>query len=263
MTFEPDVARALSFGSAAEAYERFRPGYPAELLSTLLDRATGELRRAIEVGAGTGKATRLLAGAGIDVTAVEPDRAMLDVLERECAGLPVSPLCTTFEEAGSANGPFDLLYAAAAWHWTEPEGRYDRVAALVRPGGLVGFFGGAMELADPALAAAEQAIVARLGQGRPPGPITVGDGVDWPGDELAADPRFTDVRQQLIPRRFEVGREQFLGYLDTVSAYRVLSDGDRRTAFTELAELLPEQVAVTADIVVHTARLSTVTTRTA
>lgn len=256
MTFEPDLSRARSFGSAAETYERYRPGYPAALLPALLDRAVGGVRRALEVGAGTGKATRLVAGAGVAVTAVEPDRAMLDVLERECAGLPVSPMCATFEDVPRAAGPFDLLYAAAAWHWTDPVGRYDRVAALVRPGGLVAFFGGAMELADSALAAAEQAIVTRLGQGRPPAPTTVADGLDWPGDELAADQRFADVRQQRIPRRLDVDRERFLGYLDTVSAYRVLSESDRRSALAELAELLPERVAVTADVIVHTALLA-------
>ena len=55
------VARALSFGAVAEAYERFRPGYPVELLELVMAYAGGPIRTALEIGAGTGKATRLFA----------------------------------------------------------------------------------------------------------------------------------------------------------------------------------------------------------
>ncbi|MBO0871565.1 MAG: SAM-dependent methyltransferase, partial [Micromonosporaceae bacterium] len=57
--------RALSFGAVAEAYERFRPAYPVELVDTVLRYATRPVRTALEIGAGTGKATRLFAQRGI------------------------------------------------------------------------------------------------------------------------------------------------------------------------------------------------------
>jgi hypothetical protein len=69
--------RALSFGVTAEAYERFRPGYPAELFDMVMPYAGQPVRTALEIGAGTGKATRLFAQRGITVTATEPDVAML------------------------------------------------------------------------------------------------------------------------------------------------------------------------------------------
>lgn len=249
--------RALSFGSAAEQYEQFRPGYPEEVVGLVLDRASGPVRRAVEVGAGTGKATRVFAAAGIEVTAVEPDPAMLGVLERTCAGLPVHPVRSTFEELVPDGARYDLLFAAAAWHWTVPQGRLDRVAALVRPGGVAAFFGGAVSLADERLADVETSVLERLHPGGgAAGPLTAGDGYAWPGDELEADPRFSDVRQQTVPRSHEADLVDFLGYLDTVSAYRVLSDADRAAALAELAEALPARVALRADVVVHTARLT-------
>lgn len=70
-------ARALSFGAIAEAYERFRPGYPAELLDSVMTYAGRPVRTALEIGAGTGKATRLFAEHGVTVTATEPDAAVL------------------------------------------------------------------------------------------------------------------------------------------------------------------------------------------
>ena len=57
------MPRALSFGSVAAAYERFRPGYPDALVDQVLTYAGRPVRTALEIGAGTGKATRAFAGA--------------------------------------------------------------------------------------------------------------------------------------------------------------------------------------------------------
>ena len=53
--------RALSFGAVADAYERFRPEYPAELYDVVATYAGAPIRTALEIGAGTGKATRVFA----------------------------------------------------------------------------------------------------------------------------------------------------------------------------------------------------------
>jgi len=61
----PMTKRALSFGSVASAYERFRLGYPDELVDEVLDYAAGRVRTALEIGAGTGKVIRAFAARGI------------------------------------------------------------------------------------------------------------------------------------------------------------------------------------------------------
>src|SRR5204863_5092771 len=61
--------RALSFGVVAEAYERFRPAYPVELFDVVMAYTGRPVRTALEIGAGTGKATRLFAQRGVTVTA--------------------------------------------------------------------------------------------------------------------------------------------------------------------------------------------------
>src|SRR3954471_1447087 len=76
------VERALSFGSVAAAYERYRLGYPDELVDVVLEYAGRPVRTALEVGAGTGKATRVFTARGIEVTATEPDPEMLAELRR-------------------------------------------------------------------------------------------------------------------------------------------------------------------------------------
>jgi SAM-dependent methyltransferase len=259
------VERALTFGSVAGAYERFRPGYPDELVDLVLGYAGRPVRTALEIGAGTGKATRAFAARGIDVTATEPDEAMLEELRRH-----VPPTVTTvrsaFEDLPLA-ADNDLVYVAAALHWTRPEGRWDRVAGLLRPGGVFASFGGPVRIADPAVrAAAEQARSRFLetdevlppdgtpADGTPADGTSAKDGLQWPGSELARDPRFTDVRQEVVPRRLTMTAEDFVGHLTTVSAYLELPREIRTEAVAQIRAVLPDRVDVDADITAHLAR---------
>jgi trans-aconitate methyltransferase len=89
--------RALSFGVMAEAYERFRPGYPVELVDMVMAYAGQPVRTALEIGAGTGKATRLFAQRGVMVTATEPDGAMLAELVKHVPA-DVKTLQAAFED---------------------------------------------------------------------------------------------------------------------------------------------------------------------
>ncbi len=89
--------RALSFGSTASAYERFRPGYPDDLVDAVLAYAGRPVGSALEIGAGTGKATRLFAARGITMTATEPDPAMLRELRKHVPAT-VTTVQAPFEE---------------------------------------------------------------------------------------------------------------------------------------------------------------------
>src|SRR6476469_6118904 len=104
--------RALSFGVMAEAYERFRPGYPVELFDMVTAYAGQPVRTALEIGAGTGKATRLFAQRGVTVTATEPDGGMLAELRRHVPG-NVKTVQAAFEDL-QPDESYGLVYAAAA-----------------------------------------------------------------------------------------------------------------------------------------------------
>ena len=126
--------RALSFGVVAEAYERFRSAYPVELFDVVMAYAGRPVRTALEIGAGTGKATRLFAQRGVTVSAIEPDGAMLAELRKHVPA-NVKTVQAAFEDVRSGES-YGLVYAAAALHWTNPEGRWPRMAALLEPGGV-------------------------------------------------------------------------------------------------------------------------------
>jgi hypothetical protein len=153
---------------------------------------------------------------------------------------------------------YDLVFAAASLHWTSAVDRWSRVAALLAPGGVFANLGGPFELADPQLAAAVADARADLLPDdviRAPEPDASGSALRWPGNELTDSPLFTDIRQLEFPRRLELSSDEYIGHLGTVSAFLTLSESDRRTAFADIRAVLPERVAIAADLTVHLARL--------
>lgn len=249
------VERALSFGSVAEAYERFRTGYPVELLELVTAYAGEPVRTALEIGAGTGKATRLFAQGAVQVVATEPDAAMLAELRKR---LPanVTTVQAAFEEL-PLDSSYDLVYSAAALHWTDPEGRWDRMAALVRPGGVFASFGVPIQLADPTLKEAARAARAPyLEEDGVPSPDGTPEEMpmQWPGTELEQSEWFGDVRQAVVERRLMMSAHDYVGQLSTVSAYVMLPPADRDEVFRRTLEALPETVEIDAQVTAHLAR---------
>jgi SAM-dependent methyltransferase len=250
--------RGLVFGGAAEEYEEHRLGYPDAVVDLTLAYARPPVGTALEVGAGTGKATRLFAAWGLEVTACEPDAAMAAVLRRTTAGLPVDVVLSTFEAFEACGRTYDLLLSASAWHWTDPATRWDRTAALLRPGGTVALFGSGQagaRLLDPAL---QEAMVAvrrevipdetRATEGRAP------SGTWWPGSELETDPRFTDVEEHDLARVVHRSRAEQLAVLGTLSAYLTLPRAVREDLLARVGAVLPDEVAVDATVRLHLAR---------
>ena len=130
----------LGFDNVPEIYDRVRPAYPPELFDALFSYIAGDQDlRAVEIGPGTGKATRPLLEHGIAVTAVEPGELLAAFLKRtlgaEYAGLDV--VVAKFEEAELQAGAFDLVLAATSFHWLDKATRFQRCYDLLREGGTL------------------------------------------------------------------------------------------------------------------------------
>jgi SAM-dependent methyltransferase len=247
--------RALSFGVIAEAYERFRPGYPAELYDTVMTYAGRPVRTALEIGAGTGKATRLFAQRGVTVTATEPDGAMLAELLKHVPA-NVKTVQAAFEDLRPSES-YELVYAAAALHWTNPEDRWSRMAALLEPGGVFASFGGPSKLVDSAVEEAVRAARAPfLESDDIPSPdgTRSAHGMRWPGTELRRSEWFADVQEVVIGRRLTMSARDYVGHLSTISAYLELPASGREQVYSQIMQVLPDTVELAADITVHLAR---------
>ncbi len=128
---------AEGFGAGAAAYEQGRPSYADDLVSWLVDRlgiAPG--RTVVDLAAGTGKLTRLLAAAGADLLAIEPVDAMRDQLVAACPG--VDAISGTAEAIPLPDSSADALTVAQAFHWFDPAVALAEIARVLRPGGALG-----------------------------------------------------------------------------------------------------------------------------
>jgi SAM-dependent methyltransferase len=137
-----DREQRLSFGEVARLYDEARPSYPAALVEDVIDLAPlASPLRALEIGAGTGIATRLFAERGAAVHGIEPSWEMATIAAQHMAEYPdVLIECVDFEEWDPQGATFPLIYAAQAWHWIAPETGYAKARSLLQRGGLLAAF---------------------------------------------------------------------------------------------------------------------------
>ena len=117
----------------------------------------------LEVGCGTGQATRAFARLGVDIVAVEPGAALARLARRRLAAYPNAAVVeTAFEAWRMEPGVFRLVIAAQSWHWIAPDVRFAKAAEALCPGGVLAVFGHAPMPPPAPIAQAFEAVFARL-----------------------------------------------------------------------------------------------------
>lgn len=124
--------RAASFARVADAYERARPGYPADAVLWLAGETS---RDVVDLGAGTGKLTRSLTALGHHVVAVEPLGEMLDRLRAAVPG--VTAVVGTAESMPLPDASADVVTCAQAFHWFDHGPALAEIARVLRPAGRI------------------------------------------------------------------------------------------------------------------------------
>lgn len=128
------------FGQAAGAYSTFRPEYSPEIFEHILAAVPpGQRRVALDLGAGTGKATRALLEHFSEVIAVEPDALMVEKLRAYAPGAAVHAVKA--EEFEQAEASVDLVNIATALHWMDVQRVMELVTRCLRPGGILAVYG--------------------------------------------------------------------------------------------------------------------------
>lgn len=190
------MERRRGFDGVADVYDRVRPTYPPALFRELFDLLPAH-PTIIEVGPGTGQATRDLLAGGARVHAIELGPKLAARLR---TNLPSPDLQITVGDfASEPNEPagFDAVFAATAYHWIPTPAHVDRPATLLRPGGIAAIVDLVQVTsdADHGFFAACQPVYDRYGEGHDGPPAPTPDEVDPPmRAAFDADERFDDVR---------------------------------------------------------------------
>lgn len=223
--------RARSFGAAAEDYERGRPGWPERVAGAAELPASAEV---LDLAAGTGKLTRLLAGHFARVIAVEPDDALRALIPEG------ETLAGAAEEIPLPDASVDGVFCAEAFHWFDAQRAVAEIARVLRPrGSLVVCF--------------------NVPTGMTPWPAEARDVVRRyrrPGERLggrhlveAGTWREPFAGAPFEPFRFETAEHEHvhdtdgeIAHILSISSFALLPPAEREALREELRGLLPERM---------------------
>ncbi len=224
--------RAASFGRAAADYERGRPGWPERVADVAELPPEAEV---LDLAAGTGKLTRLLARRFARVIAVEPDEALRALIR------DAETRAGTAEEIPLADASVDGVFCAEAFHWFDAPRAVAEIARVLRPGGsvVVCFNDGAGET-EPRWPEEASAVIERH---RPPGEVGGRHLVEagaW-RDAFAADPAFAPLGFETAPHDHVQTTDDAIAQLLSISGFALLPDTQREEMRDELRNVLPEE----------------------
>jgi len=228
---------AGSGDSWSEDYERGRPGWPREVVDVAGIPTTATV---LDLGAGTGKLTRLLVPAFSRVIAVEPAEAMRRMLERYCP--EAESLAGTGHEIPLADASVDAVFAAQAFHWFDDEHAVAEIARVLRPrGALILMWNLPAGPWEPSAAAAEELLTRR---GPNPSevsydPLDLGRGARYASDGWSlAESSFEPLQAMRLPNPQTLDRDGLVAYYASMGWLADLPDDERLSLLGEVRSLL-------------------------
>ena len=128
---------AVGFDRAGDVYERARPSYPDDAITCLVARLDVRPQTTlVDLGAGTGKLTRLLAASGADIVAVEPLAGMWHQL---VTTIPSAVVVAGVAEAiPLRDESVHAVTAGQAFHWFRTPDALAEIHRVLEPDGRLG-----------------------------------------------------------------------------------------------------------------------------
>lgn len=223
---------AAGFDRAADAYERGRPGYPADAVAHLAAHfRLGDGVTVLDLAAGTGKLTRILATTCATVIAVEPVAGMRRVLAQAVPGARV--LAGTAEHIPVEDGSADAVTVAQAFHWFDADRAVAEIARVLRRGGGLGLIWNTFDTSVPWVEALRTLVDVHR-HGEPAYGHT-----SW-RDAFAATRLFAPLEEHTFGLVQELGTEELVDRIASTSYIATLDEAGRRQLFAEIRALVAD-----------------------
>jgi SAM-dependent methyltransferase len=219
-------------------YERGRPGWPPEVLDLPSLPPTA---RVLDLGAGTGKLTRLLVSRFEDVVAVEPDPGMRRLLVTLCPQARV--LDGSAEAIPLEDASMEAVFAAETFHLYDWERALEEIARVLRPGGaFVLMWNLPAGPTEPSTEAIDRLVrergLTREKLGYDPVDLNT---IRYESGEwrvpFAGSP-FGELRETRLPNPDTVDRDALLAFLASMGWISELLEAERQALFDEMRSLL-------------------------
>ena len=222
-----------AFGRAAQDYELGRPDWPDELVDKIGVPPDAEV---LDLGAGTGKLTRLLVPRFARVVAVEPDDAMRTMLEGVVP--EAESLRGSAEAIPLADDSVDAVFCGEAFHWFASRDVVAEIARVLRAGGVFAFLWTIEFDLEPAWPdEAERLLDPAFTRGGAPGIRKVLSG-EW--RDAFTGSRFGELAHAQVETAYEHDREQAIARILSVSSIASLPDAEREELRDALREIVPD-----------------------
>ena len=240
------------FDEIVVKYDKVRWDYPKQMFADIFEYSNASKgKNALEIGAGTGKATTPILDAGYDVTAVELGANMAEfLLDKHKAYKNFNVIVAAFEDAVLEENNYDLIYAASAFHWVDAKIGCPKVFRLLKPGGTFALLRNNNYTADgDALYEEMQAVYEKHYHSyytsskrlvrhsnkdlMEPSGVLAGFGF-----EDLSTYGFGDIKMKFYEKTLTYSADEYIDFMDTMSPNRKLPEKNRTALYAGIKEAI-------------------------